>query len=127
MENIDKKIIGEGITNEDDMFLLFENKVDEINNLSDLVIYYLRHSRLLFSLSILLYLFEQPKFIWLGTLFIWFIVFTIASVNNGKRTEKIKEFDILKTFFYVKGILNKNNSEILKNFKIKQLWFEKNN
>ena len=127
MKDIYNKTIEEDITNEQDMFLLFGDKVDEINNLSDLVIYYLKHCRILFSLSILLWLFNQPMFIWLGTLIIWFITFIIASFKNAIRTEKIKEFDILKTFFYVKGILNKNNSENLKNFKIKQLWFEKNN
>jgi len=125
MKNIYKKSIEEDITNEHDMFSLFEDRVDEINGLCDLVIYYLKHSRILFSLSILLWLFNQPKFIWLGTLFIWFVTFIIASFKNAVRTEKIKEFEILKTFFNTKGLLNENNYDILKNIKIKRLWFEK--
>ena len=49
----------------------------------------------------------------------------IASFKNAVRTEKIKEFEILKTFFNTKGLLNENNYDILKNIKIKRLWFEK--
>lgn len=125
MKDIYKKTIEEDITNEHDMFLLFENKVEEINDLCDLVIYYLKHSRILFSLSILFWLFNQPRFIWLGTLSIWFITFIISSFKNAIRTEKINEFEHLKTIFISKGLLNEDNSKILENILIKKLWFEK--
>jgi len=52
---------------------------------------------ILFFLAILLLVVGQPKFIWIGTFFFWFIVFLKASNKNSKRivlTNNIKSLII---------------------------------
>lgn len=112
------------INNEDDAFNLLEEQINDVNLLTDSINFLLKHSRILFFLAILLLVVGQPKFIWIGTFFFWLIVFLKASNKNSKRivlTNNIKSLIIL---FEQKGLINDTNKHLLKNFKIKPLWFE---
>ena len=125
MKNAYDILMGENIKEEKEAFDLLEKTVYEINELTNSVTNLLRHSRMLFLLSIVFFFFGLSKYIWIGSISLWFIVFFIASNKNQRRVEMIENFKGWLLFFEIKKLINDDNRHLLKNFKIKSLWFEK--
>lgn len=125
MKNAYDILMGENIKEEKEAFDLLEKTVYEINELTDSVTNLLKHSRMLFLLSIVFFFFGLSNYIWIGSISFWFIVFFIASNKNQKRIEMIENFKGWLLFFEVKKLINDENRHLLKNFKINRLWFEK--
>jgi hypothetical protein len=120
MKDVYDILVGEKIKEEREVFELLEKTVGEINYYTDSVTNLLRHSRMLFLLSIVFFFFG----LWIGSISLWFIVFFIASSKNQKRIEMMDNFKSWVLFFEVKKLINDDNRHLLKNFKIKRLWFE---
>lgn len=125
MENAYDILISENIKEEKQAFDLLEKTVNEINDYVDSISNLLKHSRMLFLLSIVFFFFGLPKYIWIGSISLWFIVFLVASNKNQKRIEMMENFKGWLLFFEVKKLINDDNRHLLKNFKLKKLWFEK--
>ncbi len=124
MKNVYDILIGENIKEEKQVFDLLEKTVNEINEYVDSVTNLLRHSRMLFLLSILFFFFGLSKYVWIGSISLWFIVFLVASSKNQKRIEMMDNFKSWVLFFEIKKLINDDNRHLLKNFKIKKIWFE---
>lgn len=124
MKDVYDILISENIKEEKQVFDLLEKSVIQINLLTDSITNLLKHSRMLFLLSVIFFLFGISKFIWITFISIWFIVFLIASNKNQKRNLMLENFKSWILFFEVKNLINDNNRHLLKDFKIKRLWFE---
>lgn len=124
MKNAYDILMGENIKEEKEAFDLLEKTVNEINELTDSVTNLLRHSRMLFLLSIVFFFFGLSKYIWIGSISLWFIVFLVASNKNQKRVEMIENFKGWLLFFEIKKLINDENRHLLKNLKLNKLWFE---
>jgi zona occludens toxin (predicted ATPase) len=124
MKNVHDILMSENIKEEKQAFDFLEKTVDEINEYADSVTNLLRHSRMLFLLSIVFFFFGLSKYIWIGSISLWFIVFLVTSNKNQKRIEMMNNFKNWVLFFEIKKLINDDNRHLLKNFKIKRLWFE---
>jgi hypothetical protein len=124
MKNVHDILMSENIKEEKQAFDLLEKTVDEINEYADSITNLLRHSRMLFLLSIVFFFFGLSKYIWIGSISLWFIVFLVTSNKNQKRIEMMNNFKNWVLFFEIKKLINDDNRHLLKNFNIKRLWFE---
>ena len=125
MKNAYDILMGENIKEEKQAFELLKKTVEEINQYVDSVSNLLRHSRMLFLLSVIFFFLGISKYIWISTISLWFIVFLVASNKNQRRLEMMENFKGWLLFFEIKKLINDDNKYLLKDFKIKRLWFEK--
>jgi hypothetical protein len=74
-----REIFDSDKSNEDLMVNLVSEKVDKINNLTDKIESMLKHCRLQFIITLILWLFNYPFWTYITGLFIWFMTFFITA------------------------------------------------
>ena len=122
--NIDNILNGEDPINEEHAFIILRKKAEKLNFYTEKVSDRLKNSfwNLVF-LGITLSL-NTPSWIPITFSVVGIISFLSASAKYNDKKILLKEYEDSIIRFRDTGILNKGNSEIVKNIEIKYLWFE---
>jgi hypothetical protein len=120
-----KEIFDSDKVNENLVVKLVSDRVDKINDLTNRIESLLKHCRLQFGITVLLWVFDYPFWTYVTGLSVWFVFFFIASYFYGDRNIKIKEYENYILKLKRNGMLTENNLHLLENFNIKKMRFEK--
>ena len=112
--------------NEDNMINKVTNSVNEINKLGAKVSNGLKHFKLQFSVGLLFLLFGMPTWSYVTLFVICLLTFIITSANYSNRNDMISKYYNLLLELKRKKLLNKENKNLIKEIRIKFLWFENN-